>query len=486
MNYILIYPDELRAESLRCYGHPLIQTPNIDALASEGTLFEQNYSAHPVCVASRCSLVTGWHPHVHGYRSQPHLMPDTEENFIKYLNQAGWTTALIGKDDCFDQASTGRLFTEYRHYPPKHRSAADGKKHYTMIMPPTPDSEESQHCDAIFAADAADFIHRHKNDTNPFFLWVNFLLPHPPYTCPESFYNMYDSDAITGLRSDEWIKGKPSLYALSRKYREADAEAPETYKKMNAIYLGMISYVDMLVGRIVNALKEAGIYEETTIILCSDHGDFAGDASLTEKFPNALDDMLTHVPLIIRRPGEKKNHRVSALTQSIDIFPTIFDFENLSADYDQFGISLKPQVQGACGDKNRAVYSEGGYDTREPQCFETRGPEGSVKRRVMGEGTIYYPKMLQQDLNPDSVCRAIMRRDAQYKIIIRTSGEHELYDMTNDPQEYYNLAGEAGYKDIFNDLAMKTLIWLLHTSDVTPHPSPDDLPWYAREESGLK
>lgn len=483
MNYVLIYPDELRAESLGCYGHPLVKTPNIDALAAEGTLFEQNYSAHPVCVASRCSLVTGWYPHVRGYRSQLHLMPDTEDNFITALNNSGWTTALVGKDDCFDRESTRRIFTEYDPLEPEH-PVPDGKKHYTMIMPPIPDDKASAHCDTQFAGQAVDFIHRHKDDPNPFFLWVNFLSPHPPYTCPESFYNMYDPDSIPPQRTDQWLKSKPSTYLLSQKYRETDLEPPETYKKMNAIYLGMISYVDALVGNIVNTLKADGIYENTTIILCSDHGDFAGDALLTEKIPNALDDMMTRVPLIMRRPGETGGHRVRELTQSIDIFPTIFDFENLSPGYDQFGVSLKDQVKGAPGDDDRAVYAEGGYDIREPQCFETLGPKDSLKRKVMGEGTIYYPKLIHQELDPESVCRAVMRRDRKYKIIFRTNGEHELYDMENDPLEYNNLAFDPAYKDLFNTLTMKTFLWLVDTSDVTPHPEPSAAPWYAREEKG--
>lgn len=473
MNYVLIYPDELRAESLGCYGHPVVQTPHIDALAREGTLFEQNYSANPVCVASRCSLVTGWYPHVNGYRSQKNLISDTQYNFFRYLKEADYTIAIAGKDDCFDSASTDRLFHEHLTRKNRFGFGEAGKKNYTMIEPPvslegSPDQRTTE--------DSVDFIRRHSKDEKPFFLWINYLCPHPAYTCPEPWYSMYKDKSLP-RREDEWLKGKPKLYGLTRFYREADEEEPEVFHKMNAIYLGMISYIDMLTGKIIEALKNEGIYEDTTIIFCSDHGDFAGDARLCEKHPNALDDMLVRVPLIIRRPGAAQNHRVRELCQSIDIFPTVFAFEKIKIRHDQFGVSLKEQVNGNCGDQERVVYAEGGYDIREPQCFENIGISEAAKK-VMGPGTVYYPKFRQQEESPESVCRSVMRRDAHTKIIVRTNGENEMYDMVKDPEEYHNLFLREEYKEKFYQLAYRCLEWLIATSDVVPQLEETFGTWY--------
>lgn len=478
MNYVIIYPDEMRAESLACYGHPTVKTPNIDQLAKEGTLFENNYTAHPVCVASRCSLVTGWYPHVRGYRSQLNLMPDTEFNFISELNEQGWTTALVGKDDCFDAESTKRLFTEYIPFPGAKRPVNDGKKHYTMIMPPAVGEEADDLPDAHCCNDTIDFIKRHAKDENPFMLWVNFIAPHPPYTCPEKYYDMYQDADVPALRDDTWIKNKPDLYKYCRDFREVEEEDPEVFVRTNAIYLGMISFVDDMVGQIVDTLKAQSIYEDTTIVICSDHGDFAGDAKLVEKCPNGMDDMLTKVPLIIRRPGCNAGQRIKTLTQSIDIFPTLFDFEDLEIEHDQFGVSLKKHIEDGTDLCDRVVYTEGGYDIREPQCFETLGPEGSIKRKFMGKGSVYYPKLMHQEMQPESVCRTIMRRDNQYKVVVRTNGQHELYDMENDPLEYHNLYGDSKYQSLFDELSMKTLLWLTHTSDVVPRPSKNVKFWF--------
>ena len=106
MNYVLFYPDELRAESMSVYGHPLIKTPNYERLAREGTVFEHNYSTHPVCAASRCSLVTGWYPHVKGYRTLRYELDNSQPNFFKYLREAGYKTCLSAKNHCFDRTAT--------------------------------------------------------------------------------------------------------------------------------------------------------------------------------------------------------------------------------------------------------------------------------------------------------------------------------------------------------------------------------------------
>lgn len=483
MNYILLYPDELRAESLGCYGHPVVKTPNIDALAAEGTLFEGNYSAHPVCVASRCSLVTGWYPHVSGFRSQRNYASDATPNFWQYLKDAGWTTALIGKDDCFDKVSTDRIFDEHPKYPLDFNVGQDGtleNNYYTMILPPEEDNGDDKPVDRMIANKSIDFINRHAKDENPFCLWVNFLYPHPAYTCPEPWYSMYDGEELP-IRGKEWLKGKPDIYELTRQYRHSDSENPSVFRKMNSIYLGMISYVDSLIGEIVQSLRDNGIYDDTTVILCSDHGDFAGDAQLTEKHPNTLDDMLTRVPLIIRRPGAPKNHRVSALSQSIDIFPTVFDYEGLKIRHDQFGVSLRDEVEGSFGNNSRVVYSEGGYDTREPQCFEHVGlPD--IAKQIMHEGTVYYPKFEQQEKSPESLCRTVMRRDRNMKIIVRTNGENEMYDMVNDPQEYHNLYLDPSYKGLFMELSFDMLNWLIHTSDVVPQLRESFNVWYSKKE----
>lgn len=469
MNYVFIFPDELRAESIACYGHPLVKTPNIDRLAEEGTLFEQNYTAHPVCGTSRATIASGWYPHVDARRSF-YMPKDTDPNMFKPLKESGFTIAHVGKDDMFDHASMKRLFDEY---PTFHRRSAMTPQtaipeaRYSMLYPPLPDDQEKNLSDSLHNEQAIDFINRHAKDEKPFFLMVSYLFPHPPYGGIEKYYNMYDPEDIPELRGLEWMKGKPEFYPILREYREMVDKNPQIYKKMNAVYLGMITFIDKLVGDIVASLKANGIYDDTTIIFCSDHGDYAGDAGQLEKWPSDMSDMITRVPLIIRRPGCPGGHRVNTPTQSIDIMPTVLDYENVELDYLQFGHSLKAQIEGAEGDAGRAVYTEGGYDTHEPWCFEPLCFKGTYLDRSQIEGTDYYPKSLQQQEIPDSVCRVIMQRYGEWKLNYRTNGQCELYNMKLDPQEYNNLYGKPEYEQIQNELILRMLTWLTHTSDVT-------------------
>ncbi len=473
MNYILLFPDELRAESLGCYGHPLVHTPNIDALAAEGTVFEQNYTTHPVCGPARCNLASGWYPHVDGRRTF-YMISDKNPNFISHLNDAGFTTAHGGKDDMFDHASMERIFGELLPFHRRDVVKTQGLKaipqaRYSMIYPPVKDEDEPKLGDALHTADAIDFIHRHGKDEKPFFLMLSWMFPHPPYTAPESYYNMYDPADVPMRRDLSWYKeNKPRMSEVLRRYRETDDKGEDLFRKMNAVYLGMISYVDTLVGRIVEALKKEDIYEDTTIIFCSDHGDYAGDGGQTEKWPSDMTDMITRVPLIIRRPGCPGGHRVSTPTQSFDIFPTILDYENVKLHYAQFGVSLKPQIEGAPGDSERAAYSEGGYDVREPWCFEPECFKGTYLESPQIEGTDYYPKCLQQQEAPDTVCRVVMQRYKDWKLMVRTNGQNELYNMKDDPWEAHNLYGKPEYKKIQDELTQKMLTWLIDTSDVVP------------------
>ncbi len=472
MNYVLFYPDEMRAESLACYGHPLVRTPNYDRLAREGTVFERNCTPHPVCAASRQALVTGWYPHVLGYRTLDREIDARTPNFIRYLREAGFRTCLSAKNHCFDPEATAASFDRAVAFA-RDRSAVfrdvvekKAPHDYTMVHPPIPAEKVEGIPDHQFVEAGRQFIRECAADKAPFFLFLSLNNPHCPYAAPEEFHDLYDPDALPPLRDLSWLEGKPALYRLIRQYRESGRHDDWIFRKMNAIYLGMITYTDRLLGRVLETLEAEGLYDDTTILVCSDHGDFAGDVGLPEKWPSAMDDMLTRVPLIVRRPGCPGGHRVAEPTQSFDIFPTILDYEGIPVRHDQFGVSLRAQVEGAAGDPDRAVYCEGGYDVREPQCFEGRPVFPFTILNVPGAD--YYPKMQQQQRDPESVCRAVMRRDLRYKLTVRTNGENEFYDLDADPREYRNLYGDPASQGLIRERERAMLAWLIGTSDVVP------------------
>jgi arylsulfatase A-like enzyme len=181
-----------------------------------------------------------------------------------------------------------------------------------------------------------------------------------------------------------------------------------------------------------------------------------------------MSDMVTRVPLIIRRPGCPAGHRIKTPVQSFDIMPTILDYESITPEHTHFDRSLGEQVEGKPGEEERAVYCEGGYDTREPYCFEPVCFVGSPLERPVIEGTDYYPKFMQQQEAPESVCRTVMQRYKEWKLVVRTNGQNEFYNMEKDPLEKNNLYGKEEYNDIISELEKKMLAWLIHTSDVPP------------------
>lgn len=465
MHYILFYPDEMRAKSLSCYGNPIACTPNFDRLTSEGTIFNNNYTQHPVCVASRCSLMTGWYPHVQGFRTLRHFMQPHHPNFLRYVKQAGYQIHLYGKNHVFSSEVYNELIDydlgqESKYDWPAVRSKCDD---YTMMFDPMPDDFVNKLKDTVCVQKALEAIHNYKDGDKPLFIFLPLFYPHPPYHITRYYQEMYDYQDTPVIPPDA-SKDKPALYNTIRDYRNLKNYDAQVFAKIHAAYLGMCTYVDMLLGKILDALDETGMNDNTTVIASSDHGDWAGDYGLVEKWPNAFDDDLTRVPLIIRSPGQRQNQKVDTPTATFDIFPTILDLQGIPVNHDHFGNSLKPQLAGEPGNPQRCVYCEGGYDMREPNAFE-----GTKNYQAfMHEDNIYYPKMMQQLNNPESCSRGVMMRDNRYKLCIRTNGENELYDMLSDPYELNNLFYNHENQSLALQLQSKMLQWMIHTSDVVP------------------
>ncbi|MBE0695492.1 MAG: sulfatase-like hydrolase/transferase, partial [Anaerolineaceae bacterium] len=157
MNFIFFMPDELRAESLGCYGHPLVRTPNIDALGGQGTRFDQCHVQNTVCTPSRCSMMTGWYPHVRGHRTLWHLLRPDEPNLLRYLKQNGYEVMWFGKNDLLAQASFAESVTCAETHGTKMYNfdllPPDDPRHFTFLAGPvTGPLEEHTDCANVLAA----------------------------------------------------------------------------------------------------------------------------------------------------------------------------------------------------------------------------------------------------------------------------------------------------------------------------------------------
>ena len=398
-NIIYFNPDQLRADLLGCYGDPLARTPNFDRLAREGVRFDQCHVQHPVCTPSRCSFMTGWYPHVRGHRTLWHLLRPDEPNTLKYLKQSGYDVHWIGKNDLLAPASFADSVTHVHEWTWQGGGARDNfppdtPGYQSFLFGPSPG-----HMTDWYQMDQAiEFLRNRRADDPPFMLFLPFLMPHCPFTCPQPWYDMFDPDDLPPLRPAD-LPGMPAFHRLSRRYRRLEELDEGMLRKIRAVYLGMIAYVDEILGRLLAALDETGLVDSTAVFAFSDHGEWAGDYGLVEKWPSGLDDCLTRVPLIVRAPGVQAGHVVCEPVECFDIMPTTLDLAGVECRHTHFARSLLPQLEGAAGDATRMVFAEGGYDVHEPHCFE--GLPGGAQDVGDDPRGIYYPKGQQQQAHPE-------------------------------------------------------------------------------------
>ncbi len=466
MNFIFFMPDELRAESVACYGHPQAQTPNLDALARQGTRFDQCHVQNTVCSPSRCSLMTGWYPHVSGHRTLWHLLRPHEPNLLRYLKQAGYDVRWYGKNDllaaeCFaDSVTEARSYGGWKAFGPPLYPPGDPRFFSFLCEPYTAPLEE--HTDYANVMAGIEFLR--SKPKGPFALYLPLLFPHPMYSAPEPWHSQIDPAAIPPLRPAD-LPRKPAYYRLIRETRRLDLLSEADFRRINAIYLGMTGFIDYLLGLLLNALADSGLEDDTAVFFFSDHGDWAGDYGLVEKWPNAMEDILTRVPLIVRLPGGASGHVVQEPVELMDIFATVMGLAGIEARHTHFSRDLAQQLRGAAGDPERAVFAEGGYARHEPHCFEGDPRRDQFARNNLN---IYYPKGYLQQAHPDSVGRATMLRTSDAKLVYRPAGDSELYDLRADPAELHNLYDLPEHAALQTRLEQRLLRWLTATSDVVP------------------
>lgn len=480
MNFVFFFPDEMRADSVSCYGHPLVQMPNYDRIAAEGVRFDQCYTQHPVCSPSRCSLMTGWYPHVAGHRTLWQLLHTWEPSLFRDLKAHGYHIEWHGKNDLyapdyFDEAVDSYSQEPGGHAGPNPYDLGD-PRYYSFDYEPFPQGLHET-SDMRNVQKGIDFMRQRQPDDPPFFLYLPLSMPHPPYAAPEPYHTMYDPNDVPPLRPAD-LPDKPDYHDLIRQYRRLDELDDAFLRKIRAQYLGMNSYCDWMLGQFLQTLEETGLEEDTVLIISADHGDWAGDYGLVEKWPSALDDCILRVPLLIRMPGNQAGHAIDTPVELFDIMATVYELAGIAPDHTHFAQSLAPQLHGAPGDAERAVFAEGGYDPHQPHCFEGRMVGRGASHAIFGDPSqIYYPKGLQQQEQPESVCRATMIRWQDFKLIRRSAGVHELYNMAEDPQELHNLYHDAAHGHIRQTLETHMLDWYIHTADViTKQECPRGLP----------
>lgn len=361
LNVLFILADDLRCE-LGCYGS-VARTPNLDALAKRGTLFERAYCQQALCNPSRSSFLTGlrpdtlklWHNGTHFRERNPDVV-----TLPQHFLQHGYQTRCVGKifhnwhtKDKGDRRSWSA--DEFLHY----ENHGNDKPQITGAMPPN--QATAPHCERRDVPDEAYFDGRVAQEAvrvlreikdQPFFLAVGFWKPHAPFNAPARYWDLYERDKLPPYDPAK-PQGAPEVaFHDSRELRGVPPKqrdfTREEAAEMRHGYFANISYFDAQLGKVLAKLDELKLRDNTLIVFAGDHGYHIGEQSLWAKTSNF--ELDARVPLLISAPEQAKMAtRTTALVELLDLFPTLAELAHLPKPPGLEGQSLKPLLDDPAG-----------------------------------------------------------------------------------------------------------------------------------------
>lgn len=475
---IIFNPDQWRGDVMGHLGNPAAVTPNLDRIIEHDAVsFRHAFCQNPVCTPSRCSFMTGWYPHVRGHRTMFHMLRTDEPVLLKYLKDNGYFVWWGGKNDLAPRQDGFADYCDVKyeasgelrpnlHSADEWRGDPAGDNYYSFFAGKLETGDEELYYDNDWAMvhGAVDLIQEAPAD-QPLCIYLPLSYPHPPYGVEEPWFSQIDRDLIpTRVPTPDWEK-KPSLVAGIYQRQGLQNWSEERFNELRAVYYGMCARVDAQFGLVARALKEKGIYDDSAIFFFSDHGDFTGDYGLVEKTQNTFEDCLTRVPLIVKPPADQpiRPGIRDQLVELIDFTATAYEWAGIEPDYDHFGRSLSPLIQGADAEHRDAVFCEGGRLIGEEQAMEKDSPS------FYDPAGLYWPRVQLQGSEDGEHSKATMCRTRDFKYVRRLYESDELYDLRRDPSELQNRIDDPAYAAVLSELRERMLTWYQTTCDVVPY-----------------
>ncbi|MGK0552047.1 sulfatase-like hydrolase/transferase [Enterococcus faecalis] len=487
-NIFLFVADQMRQDSLAHMGNPAAITPHLDSLVQEGVSFENAYCQNPVCVPSRNSFLTGFYPHVNGHRTMHYLQREDEPNILKEMKNNGYEVIWIGRNDlvpadrpktdyCHEyydgvtDANTRDVSGQGMNHSAEMNPASkqlyekmlSGDTYYSFYMGKLPDGNGYGKTDWNCVDKALEYLDRKSKTAHdkPFFVYCTISFPHPPYACEDPWYSSIDRKKLPPRRPNiQNLLNKASmLYGINEK-QQLNGWSEERFAELRATYLAMVSRFDYQLGLIKEKLKATKFYDDTHLIVFSDHGDYTGDYTITEKVQNCFEDPITNVPLLIKPANNiPVKPRISkAQVELIDLPATIADLAKTELSYTQFGQSLVHNLTGDEVHKD-AVFCEGGRVHGEKQAMELGHDPKSP----------YWPRLSTQYSEGPEHTKAVMCKMDKYKYVLRLYEQDELYDLEKDPMELQNLAVQANYQTLVQQMKNRVTQFYMETTDFVPN-----------------
>ncbi len=435
-NILFFLTDQHRIDTLGCYGNDDVDTPSLDAVAAQGTVFDRCYTPTAICTPARASLLTGAAPFRHellanyernvGFRDE---LLDDQFTFAAALREAGYNLGLTGKwhvgrsrtqnDHGFDGSPMPGWHNPVDHpgylayladngFPPyvlrdeirgTFPNGSPGNLLAARLDQPVEATFEhflAEEAIAKLRAYAAD----HTASGRPFFLATHFFGPHLPYNVPDAYFDRYDPESIELPASvAETFADKPPVQANYSAHWTFDSLSTETSKKLIAVYRGYVTLIDEQIGRILDVARELGVYDDAAVFFAADHGEFTGAHRLHDKGPAAYEDIY-RIPGIVRLPGGRPGQHDARLVSLVDLTATVLDLAGLDPAQAVDGRSVAPIVRG-----------------------ETRAWRDDLVLEYHGHHFPYPQRMLVTD---------------RFKLVVNPESVNELYDLVADPDELHN------------------------------------------------
>jgi arylsulfatase A-like enzyme len=505
-NILIIISDEHRAGLTKRSGYPLDTSPMLDSLASEGVAFDGAYCTAPLCVPSRTSILTGRWPEAHRVRqnSQPEVA-FFEKDLFDVVKSKGYKTGLIGKNHTYMTEKMHDVWMPYSHesgwIPPNApKEYAEYDKWLRRLglhgvsTVPTPFPLEIQYPYRI-VSDTIEYLDKLEGEN--FALEVSFPEPHNPIQVPKPYFDMYPPDQVPPRGA-----GPEALKFRGFRHHWMHGLEEDTYpgydkewRRYKSDYLGMLRLLDDQLARLVNYLKQKGLYENTIIVYVADHGDFLMDYGLEGKGVG-MSEALMRVPMVWSGgPVHARNEHHPALVSNADIMPTFCEAIGAEIPHGVQGRSLWPLLQGKdySQEEFRSVYGGAGfgglyYDASDNVPY-------SVAQMAVGEGARRKPLAPGQPKTYDTLNKVgqsgymKMVRMGDWKLIYDMMGYGELYHLPSDPYELKNLFGNPSVKDEQMRLLAELLAWTIRAEDTLPTGAyetkwPKEHNWYSPYRHG--